>query len=810
MESEQIIIQPGEIKVNQSKGCSGLAAVILLSVWIIILTVIVQITNFTIVQMVFEGSIKMPNIRWIIELSYGALLLIPLFIAEKVVKDQVVHNRIKGLRNLAILTILFVPSRLPSVTDWQLTAALQVGALILFLLFLAIPRILKKGIVRNPEFRPDIGLALISAACGAILGIPWVLWGAQGSPTDTVLALVISTGLGFVAASVLITNIVPPTENLGETGKRRGIGSAGWIITLGLIILTTAVDQNGNGWILLFSVLPLGYACAALAYQPDGLISLPGRIAAGILVMLGFVWPMMMIDPDELSVVISSGTGELMEYATKGTAVAFGLALLVVIILIVIRKLQKAKPISFILGTVLFIFSWATILGLYTFLGKPGFYGEKVFVILKEQADLTAMNNIPDQMERRKQVYSSLIKNAESKQANIRSWLDSQGLAYKPYYLVNAIELDADPILRAELTARSDVDRVLDSPILRPLQNKIPQAKGFTGTPEAEPWNISLIGAQQVYDELKIYGQGVVVGQSDSGVQGDHPEFASQYRGNLDGSDDYNWFDPWNASTKPVDIGGHGTHTLGSILGKNVGVAPKAEWIGCVNLARNLGNPAFYLDCMQFMLAPFPQNGDPFKDGKPEKGANVLNNSWGCPVVEGCDPATYLPAVSALKTAGIFVVASAGNSGMGGCSTVQDPLAIYADVYSVGAVDKERNLASFSSIGPVDVDGSGRIKPDISAPGVDVNSAYPGSTYEIASGTSMAGPHVVGVVALMWSANPGLIGNVDKTRQILDDTADDYKGVMPECVTDTKRPNNAVGYGIVNAYKAVQRALEIR
>jgi subtilisin family serine protease len=213
---------------------------------------------------------------------------------------------------------------------------------------------------------------------------------------------------------------------------------------------------------------------------------------------------------------------------------------------------------------------------------------------------------------------------------------------------------------------------------------------------------------------------------------------------------------------------------------------------------------------MQFMLAPFPQDGDPFKDGKPEKGANVLNNSWGCPEVEGCDAQTYLPAVKALKVAGIFVVASAGNSGYGGCSTVQDPLAIYEDVYTVGAIDSNKNLAGFSSLGPVEVDASGRTKPDILAPGVDILSSFPGSTYEQNSGTSMAGPHIVGIVALMWSANPELIGDIDLTRQILNQTADPYEGVMPECVQKNGIPDNAAGYGVVNAYKAVQEALELR
>jgi subtilisin family serine protease len=288
-------------------------------------------------------------------------------------------------------------------------------------------------------------------------------------------------------------------------------------------------------------------------------------------------------------------------------------------------------------------------------------------------------------------------------------------------------------------------------------------------------------------------------------VDGSHPELADSYRGQ-GGSNAYNWFDPWYHSPAPTDIGGHGTHTLATAVGNRVGVAPDAQWIGCANLGRNLGNPAFYLDCMQFMLAPFPQDGDPLHDGRPELGAQVLNNSWGCPPVEGCDPNALLTAVSALRAAGIFVVASAGNDGSSGCGSVRDPIALYAPVYSVGAVSSSGRLVSFSSTGPVEVDGSGRTKPDIAAPGADVLSAFPGGTYSIASGTSMAGPHVVGVVALMWSANPALIGDIDQTQRILDETASAYQGDLPQCVAPGT-PNNGVGYGIVNAYEAVKRAM---
>jgi subtilisin family serine protease len=790
----------------ENQGCSGLVALILISIWIIAATFIAQIVNWSLVQTIFEGSLKIPDLRWLVLLVYAVILLIPLLIAYKVVGNAVYRARFMSLALISSLALLLTPSRLPGITNWQAVASIQTVITILFLMFVWLFKRNKKP---GNSLAPGLlRLVFFSAAAGGFLGIPWVLWGAQGSSTDSALALMVSTVFGFVTSSILIIENASKNSSNGQINRNSGIAGAGWTITLGLMILSTAADQNGNAWVLVAALLPLGFACAALAVRQDGSISQPGRVAAGVLIALGFAWPMIMVDPDELSFVISSGTGELLEYVVKGSFLAFGLALLLMFIFLLIRKWLHSSEKTNLIGTVLFILSWTGILALYGFIGQPGFYGEKTFVVLKAQADLSAEQSIKNPAARKEAVYKSLVKNAETTQKDLRSWLDSKGVPYKPYYLVNALELDADPILRAQLATRNDVDRILDNPILRPLAEKAPVAKGLELKPSGSEWNLNFIGADSVHSELNISGEGIVVGQSDSGAQGDHPEFAAQYRGVDDGSNDYNWFDPWYGTSSPVDIGGHGTHTLGSILGKNVGVAPKAEWIGCVNMGRNLGNPALYLDCMQFLLAPFPQAGDPFLDGKPEKGANVLNNSWGCPGVEGCDSETYLPAVKALRIAGVFVVASAGNSGYGGCSTVEDPLAIYDDVYTVGAIDNTGNLADFSSTGPVMVDGSGRVKPDIVAPGVDVLSSFPGSTYEQNSGTSMAGPHVVGVVALMWSANKDLIGDIERTREILNQTADKYTGRMPACVSGNGRPNNAAGYGVVNAYNAVKQALE--
>ena len=139
-----------------------------------------------------------------------------------------------------------------------------------------------------------------------------------------------------------------------------------------------------------------------------------------------------------------------------------------------------------------------------------------------------------------------------------------------------------------------------------------------------------MIQADRVNKELGITGKGIIIGQTDSGVDGRHDQLSGNYRGS-DKGDDYNWLDPWNDSPFPVDLSGHGTMTLGIAAGKDIGIAPDAEWIGCVNLARNLGNPARYLDCMQFMLAPYPQKGDPFNDGDPSQGSHDRQQFMGMP-----------------------------------------------------------------------------------------------------------------------------------------------------------------------------------
>src|SRR5262249_39121365 len=137
----------------------------------------------------------------------------------------------------------------------------------------------------------------------------------------------------------------------------------------------------------------------------------------------------------------------------------------------------------------------------YFLAGQPGFYGEQLFVILRDQADLSAAKSIASRPERRQYVYTTLARHAKQTQAGLRATLDRLGVAYHPYYLVNAIEVNAGPLLRAYLAAQPEVDRILDSPHLRPIPVGDEALSGAAPAPNEPQWNIVAIGVDRVWDE---------------------------------------------------------------------------------------------------------------------------------------------------------------------------------------------------------------------------------------------------------------------------------------------------------------------
>lgn len=764
-------------------------------------------------------------------LIQAGLLFVPLLLASwlwRMARYRAMSQMWLGAAGLGLLLAL---TRLWPSTQSQLVLLAQLVLVVAYGLFLK--RQLPKSNEENPysDRRYGLSLALILSA---VLALPWLLTGSVGSVLDLLLNLGLGVGAGWVT-NLLLNRLWLRSLMVDSRGMGRDSLTGGFVVGTMMLILASGLSLNGIQLLLMLALSAAGWLVVAVADSP---LFHFGKNSAGGGWLVGLLAAAILIFTDTDAAILQAQDGLLGGYLwAAGVGAAGALLLGIAAILLRYRLPYWNRYATLLLVGILCWLSGALV---YHLSGQSGFHGDRLFVVMASQADVSAAADSTDYDARRRSVYDTLVTHADESQADLRASLDRFGIAYTPYYLVNALEIEGGLLIRLWLSTRSDIDRVMPSPTLRPLTDIPETAVGIALSPAEPQWNLTNIGADRVWADFRVTGAGITIGQSDSGVQHDHPELADSYRGQ-EGNHDYSWFDPWGDSTVPSDVSGHGTHTLGSVLGNSVGVAPDAEWIGCANLYRNLGNPAFYLDCMQFMLAPFPVGGDPFADGDPTRSAHVLNNSWGCPEdYEGCDPESLRPAVAALRAAGIFVVASAGNSGPN-CSTISDSIATYDEVFSVGAVNRQNDLALFSSVGPVVADGSGRIKPDIVAPGVDVLSAYPNGSYEEASGTSMAGPHVAGVVALIWSANPALIGDIDRTEQILIESAQPFEGTLdmmlpdevaelandedapaffdrflsPEipagaCIRDfdlTVIPNNIVGFGVVDAYGAVEMAM---
>ncbi len=765
----------------------------------------VQGVTWLVDQFLLAQGTPLPTTAWVVvTCAQGvalALVAVPLALFSRQARLRAVYQT--WALAIGFLFLLALVRFFPR-TQTQLAALTQILlALVAVSVLLVLAR--NRGYVPAARWRSLLPTLVVAP----IVAAPWFAFGALGSPIDTILGLLAGLSLGLFAALLLdVFLFVPLAAQHYE--QKPGLTFAGFSAGVTLTVLGAAFGFDGSQLLLAITLPALGFVMVTareFAGPSEGsrqygwlpMAGLTGLVAAA---------PLMFVDPSELLLLLGvGGLGDIPEWAFRAAVASLFLGWAVAIFLPRVRHYlawsPPPRPTYAGLAVV-----WVGIAALYFGYGQPGFYGDQMFVILKDQADVSVAATMTGRAQRVGYVYHTLVDTANASQSNLRSLLDGMHVPYQPYYLVNALEVDADPVLGLYLSQQPEVDRILASPHLRPLSEEPPVAEGSQPAPTSPPWNITSLGADRVWQELGVTGKGIIVGQSDSGVQGNHPALQDSYRGRTEG-DDYNWLDLWDHTTSPTDISGHGTHTLGTALGDGgIGLAPDAEWFACTNLVRNLGNPGLYTACMQFMLAPFPQDGDPLRDGDPSRAADVINNSWGCPSIEGCDPTSLQPAVRALRAAGIFVAASAGNEGPA-CGSVTDPIAIYDSAFAVGAIDPDGNVADFSSRGPVQVDGSGRVKPDLLAPGVRVLSSFPGSTYAYADGTSMASPHVVGVVALMWSAQPKLIGDIDRTEQILRETARPYTGNHSGCF-EGNVPNDAYGYGTLDAYAAVKAALAIR
>ncbi|CEG27098.1 S8 family serine peptidase [Bacillus sp. B-jedd] len=396
----------------------------------------------------------------------------------------------------------------------------------------------------------------------------------------------------------------------------------------------------------------------------------------------------------------------------------------------------------------------------------------------------------------RSEVLTELKANAHQKQSKLLEVLGQEKQKgkvkkFKSYYIINAVSFTGTKEAVEKIASLNEVEKIYVDET-RQLGPEVEATQNEVDT--NIEWNVKQVGTPDAW-KAGIDGTGTVVASIDSGVQWDHPALKEKYRGYqaADGSVDhqYSFFDAVSGQAAAYDDKGHGTHVTGTMVGsepngKNqIGVAPGAKWIAA-KAFNGLGQGADsdILEAAQWILAP---------GSRVDMAPDVVNNSWSGG--SGIDE-WFIEIVRTWRAYDIFPVFAAGNASLlrpNGPGTIATP-ANYPESFAVGASDKENKMGDFSFQGPSPY---GEIKPDVTAPGVKIRSAVPGSGYEGGwNGTSMASPHVSAAAALLRQANSSL--TVDEIEQILTKTATPLTDA-----TYSKSPNNGYGHGLLNVYDAV-------
>ncbi|MFQ5459539.1 MAG: S8 family serine peptidase, partial [Anaerolineae bacterium] len=357
-----------------------------------------------------------------------------------------------------------------------------------------------------------------------------------------------------------------------------------------------------------------------------------------------------------------------------------------------------------------------------------------------------------------------------------------------PLWIVNAVAVEADRRLIAELAGRPDVwaitaDHAFPSPGAG--ADPRPRIQG-PSRPPAEapsPWNLEAIHAPDVWRRLGFDGAGVTVAILDTGVDYHHPALTTRYRGyrgRVDPDNAGNWWCPvelcGTGQRYPADSAGHGTHVLGTIVGEGTGVAPGATWIAAMVCDAEVCHDRFILAALEWLI----------DTGTPLPRAAAVNMS-----LEKRGPTDWVmkEAIDTVVDAGVVAIVAAGNRGQ-----VFSP-GIFTTTITVGALNDEGDVPVWSGRG---VSPWFEHKPDVVAPGVGIVSTLRGGGIGPSTGTSMATPHVTGASALLLSAKSAL--GPGEVKRILRETSDrDFTTV----------PDDAQGWGLVNAYGAVASILDV-
>jgi subtilisin family serine protease len=410
-----------------------------------------------------------------------------------------------------------------------------------------------------------------------------------------------------------------------------------------------------------------------------------------------------------------------------------------------------------------------------------------VIVILNEQLNTKGVGG-KDRRERRRNILAALKNLSDIRQAGLRIILrqarrNGDVSSFTPLWIMNAIAVTADQATINLLARQPGVSSIV-------LDQSIPGPDAVSGESSSSPVepNISLVNAPAMW-AMGYQGQGIVVASMDTGVDYTHPDLTAQWRGGTN-----SWYDPYGQHpTTPTDFSGHGTWTMGVMVGRDtggtsIGMAPQATWIAVkIFNDSNVATTSAIHQGFQWLLDP---DGDPQTDDAPD----VVNNSWTF-AASGCD-LSFEPDLQALVVAGIVPVFAAGNFGPNASSSASP--ANNPDAFAVGAINNNSANYILSSRGSNSCGLSSPVTyPAIVAPGVSIRSSDLYGNYYLSSGTSLAAPHVSGAIALLLNAFPTL--SVADLRNVLLASAIDLGVMGPDNIYGNGRLDTLVAYNLLTS-----------
>lgn len=429
-------------------------------------------------------------------------------------------------------------------------------------------------------------------------------------------------------------------------------------------------------------------------------------------------------------------------------------------------------------------------------------------IVLRDQVDILGLDaqlyeEKATLQERAYRVITALQEKAASTQGNLKAFIEAnitnrKIFSYQTFWVANMIMIEAKPEIYQQLMNSLEVSEMDLDAIL--VLDKPHQSEGGGEGTETTELGLNVINAHRLW-QMGITGQGRIAMNIDTGVYPTHPALQHKWRGNHVPPGQA-WFDPSQpGATQTSDCDGHGSHTMGTMIGRSlttadtVGVAIDAEWISAKTIC---SSPHTSNSVAAFQWAINPDGNPSTINDMPD----AISCSWYDPDVSNECTGIYLTTLNSVEAAGIGVVFSAGNNGPG-ASTLTKPKNISeneVNVFSVGAIDgalytggNNNPIASFSSRGPSTCGGTGSllIKPEVSAPGVNVRSSGSSTGYTLLDGTSMASPHVAGAIVLLKSAFPTLTGY--QIKMALYNTAKDL---------GTAGEDNNYGKGLIDVLAA--------